>query len=400
MSYDTSAIRQFILKTFDDEEFRSLCFDYFRDVYIDLTTGMRFRQMVQLLLDYCIRHDQIDALMAALQRERTVLFQKQFAPVQDAPSLTTPQRNPRQIFISHATADAEIAHRLAADLEAAGWSVWIAPDSIRPGEKWVEAINRGLEASGIFVLLLTPEAVASRWVNSETNVAIKMEHEGLLEFIPLQVKSCQAPALWRTYHHVPFRGSYDIGWQALMARLNPPVLPSPRIQVQPRQTDPTLPPPPVNSHLDEKSGLELIHIPAGEFIYSRVDSRVDSQGMADFFESIFGSANKVNVGELYLSEFWISKTPVTQAHYQRFITANPNYPVPYDYADWTKPYNWDRQRRTFPQDKADHPVVLVSWHDALAYCGWAGLYLPTEEEWEKAARGIDGRMYPWANGWQ
>ena len=145
MNYDTSAVRQFILKTFDDEEFNTLCSDYFRSVYIDFTTGMRFSQMIRLLLDYCIRHNQMDDLMAALQRERTALFQAQFAP-QFAPvpppaPPTMPQRNPRQIFISHATADAEIAHRLSSDLEAEGWAVWIAPDSIRPGEKWIEAIN-------------------------------------------------------------------------------------------------------------------------------------------------------------------------------------------------------------------------------------------------------------------
>jgi formylglycine-generating enzyme required for sulfatase activity len=122
--------------------------------------------------------------------------------------------------------------------------------------------------------------------------------------------------------------------------------------------------------------LELIHIPAGDFLYGETKEKI------------------------FLPEYWISKTPVTQAQYQRFITANPEYDVPYYDFDWAKPYNWDRQYRTFPQDKADHPVVLVSWHDAMAFCEWAGLRLPTEEEWEQAARGTDGRGYPWGNGWR
>ena len=98
-----------------------------------------------------------------------------------------------------------------------------------------------------------------------------------------------------------------------------------------------------------------------------------------------------------LPEFWMSKTPVTQAVYQRFIAANPKHDVPFREEGWAKPYNWDKQRRTFPADKAEHPVVLVSWYDAVAFCEWAGLALPTEEQWEKAARGTDGRTYPWGN---
>jgi len=93
--------------------------------------------------------------------------------------------------------------------------------------------------------------------------------------------------------------------------------------------------------------------------------------------------------------FRIGRYPVTNAQYARFLQANPQYPVPYMDEEWARPYNWDPVTRTYPEGKANHPVVLVSWEDATAYCAWAGVRLPTEEEWERAARGEDGRVYPW-----
>lgn len=97
-----------------------------------------------------------------------------------------------------------------------------------------------------------------------------------------------------------------------------------------------------------------------------------------------------------LKAFYISKYPVTNREYKEFIDAT-NYPVPFVDAKWAEPYNWDKKKRTYPEGKADHPVVLVSFYDALAYCKWAGKRLPTEAEWEKAMRGQDGRKYPWGD---
>ena len=98
--------------------------------------------------------------------------------------------------------------------------VWIAPDSIAPGETWVDAINRGLEASATYVLVLTPAASSSPWVNTETNVAISLEHQRIMRFIPLDVAPSRPPPLWTAYQNVPFRGDYRAGLEHLLARLD------------------------------------------------------------------------------------------------------------------------------------------------------------------------------------
>jgi len=102
--------------------------------------------------------------------------------------------------------------------------------------------------------------------------------------------------------------------------------------------------------------------------------------------------------EVEISAFYIDRWPVTHAEYKAFVDAT-GYPVPYYEVSWcdTGPYNWDPERRTYPEGKANHPMVLVTWEDAMAYAAWAGKRLPTEAEWERAARGLTGRRYPWGD---
>lgn len=105
-----------------------------------------------------------------------------------------------------------------------------------------------------------------------------------------------------------------------------------------------------------------------------------------------------------MPEFWIGRWPVTNAQYKRFLNANRKVLVPFDpfdHCDPANPCNWNKRRRIYPDGKSDHPVTLVSWYDANNFCNWAGLRLPTEQEWEKAARGDkDRRAYPWGDDWK
>ncbi len=95
--------------------------------------------------------------------------------------------------------------------------------------------------------------------------------------------------------------------------------------------------------------------------------------------------------EVHLDAFYIDRTPVTNEQFKVFLDAT-GY-TPEDDAEGRFLQTWRKGR--FPRGQDKHPVTFVSWFDARAYAAWAGRRLPTEAEWEKAARGTDGRKYPW-----
>lgn len=116
---------------------------------------------------------------------------------------------------------------------------------------------------------------------------------------------------------------------------------------------------------------EMQRIPAGPFTMGTDSPRADSQDRPQHVETT--------------AEYWIDKYPVTNAEYARFIVSTRHRP----------PLDWENG--AIPDGKFLHPVTMVSWYDALAYCRWESKRLPTEQEWEKAARGTDGRRWPWGN---
>jgi len=113
----------------------------------------------------------------------------------------------------------------------------------------------------------------------------------------------------------------------------------------------------------------MVVIPAGRFIRGTNDRLPDE-----------GPQHTVNV-----AAFKIDVYEVTNLQYKTFIDATGR----------RSPDHF--RNRTFPAGKTDHPVTFVTWNDAADYCEWAGKRLPSDVEWEKAARGTDGRFFPWGN---
>lgn len=136
-----------------------------------------------------------------------------------------------------------------------------------------------------------------------------------------------------------------------------------------------------------KNRERMIWIPAGWFLIGTSEKEIVEMVIRFKWKAKW-FADEMPQHPAYLNAYSIDETPITNAEYKRFLDANPNHVVPPD---------WNKESRTRQVGKEKHPVVCVSWNDADDYAHWVGKQLPTEAEWERAARGTDGRRFPWGD---
>ena len=157
-------------------------------------------------------------------------------------------------------------------------------------------------------------------------------------------------------------------------------------------------PPPCTANLDHGwgspiDGMGLVCVPEGEFL---MGLPVGDPASRD--------GSETPQRKTWLSAFWVDKIEVTNSMYVKFLNETGRKEIPGEGGGPWLGMDDERQRlelagvqwRVKPGFE-DHPVALVSWYGATAYCQWAGRHLLSEAQWEKAARGVDGRLYAWGN---
>lgn len=124
----------------------------------------------------------------------------------------------------------------------------------------------------------------------------------------------------------------------------------------------------------EKDSMWMVYVPAGEFEMGNAAGEDDEKPLR----------------QVYLDDYWIDKYEVTNWHYERCVSEGACIEPAQTGSSQQDDYYYN-------PDFSRNPVIHVSWYQARDYCQWAGGDLPTEAQWEKAARGVDGRVYPWGN---
>ncbi len=339
-----------------------------------------------------------------------------------------------QKFVSHSHKDNSLVVPFVEDLRNAGLDVWVDLEQI-DHDDFIKRMNQGLAASDWVLLVQTPNSLPARStaVEMEINAALAKKLRGeLRDAIPFIMAPCDAnevPDIWQALHHYDaVRDGYARALTGLLRALGvtsgpqtiSPVLaallpgvgqatPSPLPQPSVSQGEPI----PILTRLRNLgyqvrriTGVEVIlpptvPVPAGEFLMGSNTT----QDMEAYDDELPQYAIEV-------AAFEMATYPVTVVEYAKYLAANSQVPIPPDVTfpdnawinkDWRKKtLTWTIQQH----QRADHPVVLVTWTNARDYAAWLAKMtgepwrLPTEAEWEKAARGTDGRIYPWGPKWE
>lgn len=330
-----------------------------------------------------------------------------------------PENRLLQVFLCHSSNDKPTVRELYRQLSAEGWlDVWLDEEKLYPGQDWNLEIEKAVEAADAILVCLSNNSITKEgYVQRELRIVLDYadyKPEGTLYLIPIRLEDCEPPRRLRPWQYADyFEKDRDRAYQRLLVSLqmranslgistetpqvkpvseNPKretVVPStekpaqekPKVESKSKPVEPASKYTPGGHAIYTFGGIESVKVPAGKFL----------MGSADKDKNADDNEKPQHTVDLP-HEYYIGRFPVTNEQYAAYIKAKGiKHPVS----------GWEKKR--------DHPVVDVSWNDAMAYCAWldellkgklpSGLRvrMPSEAEWEKAARGEKGLIYPWGD---
>lgn len=278
-----------------------------------------------------------------------------------------------RIFISYASQDREPANSIYLALRDQGQRAFFDRTDLPAGDEYHNRIRKAIQKSHLFIFLLSPNALdADSYTLEELSIAEKagvkllpvVLREPAMDQIPASIKNVTfhrpvgnlAASVAAEVHRIAADFMRKRLKRLAAALLIVTAVAGGYFYLHEARN---------RGELIGKDGAPAVLVPAGSFV--------------------MGDDENSPRRDIYLDAFYMDKYEVTVSRYAKFLKATGNVGAPEE---------WETVDL---QNGAELPVVGVDWHDADSYCRWAGKRLPTESEWEKAARGSDERKYPWGN---
>jgi formylglycine-generating enzyme required for sulfatase activity len=287
-----------------------------------------------------------------------------------------------KVFVCYSSSDRSVVRELYQNLTTAGIDAWLDEEKLLPGQKWQEEIPVAVQtADAVIVCISSSSATKEGYVQKEIKFALdaaEEKPEGTIFIIPARLEECIVPARLKQWQWVDLFDKY--GFEKLMKSLK---IRAEKLGI--RLSDKSDPSPSVTFNRQTWANIEFVQVPAGDFLMGSKSNNPSANENEK-------TEHKTNIQY----DFYISQYPITDALFSQYVkeTLRPN-----------------NMQETWKQ-KANHPATNVSWYNAMYFCRWLNnLYgkdlpenwqfrLPTEAEWEKAARGKDGSEWPWGNQWK